>query len=240
MGFDYKLVAMIPARLGSKRIPRKNLRYLGEKPLIQYPIDLALQIPEFDSVWVNTESEELGEVIKKMGASFHKRPPEFSEDHCTNREFTYHFMCNHECDYVVMVNSTSPLLRIETLKKFIAFVKKNDYDTILSTIEEKAESFFEGKPVNFDLRNKVNSQNLVPIEKTVWALTAWKREHFIKLESQGECAIFGGKLGTFSIPKDESSDLDTEEDWRIAEGIIEARTHQLLNQPRYLQIGESK
>ena len=84
----YKFVAMIPARLGSKRIPKKNLRYLGEKPLIQYPIDLALQIPDFDSVWVNTESVELGKVIEKMGAKFHKRPEEFSADNCTNTDKT--------------------------------------------------------------------------------------------------------------------------------------------------------
>ena len=78
----YRMIAMIPARLGSKRIPKKNLRYLGEKPLIQYPIDLALQIPEFESVWVNTESRELGYAAEKMGARFDERPPEFSADNC--------------------------------------------------------------------------------------------------------------------------------------------------------------
>ena len=236
MKHDYKMIAMIPARLGSKRIPKKNLRFLADKPLIQYPIDIALRIPEFESVWVNTESEELGVVIQKMGAEFHKRPPEFSEDHCTNREFTYHFMCSHECDYVVMINSTSPLLRIETVRKFITFVQENDYDTVLSTVHEKAESFFEGKPVNFDLHNKVNSQKLVPVEKTVWALTAWRRKCFLEMEKQGKCAVFGGKLGTFAIPKDEACDLDTEEDWRIAEGTIEARRLQSEKMPRYLQL----
>jgi CMP-N-acetylneuraminic acid synthetase len=233
---SYKMIAMIPARLGSKRIPKKNLRYLGEKPLIQYPIDLAKQIEEFDSIWVNTESEELGREVEKMGAKFHKRPAEFSADNCTNREFTYHFMCNHECDYVIMVNSTSPLLRIETIHRFIKFVNDNDYDTVLSTVSEKAESFYRGEPLNFDLKNKVNSQMLEPVEKTVWALTAWKRESFMKLEQEGICPVFGGKLATFPIPKDESCDLDTEEDWHIAEGAIKARTLQLKSEPRYLEL----
>lgn len=231
---QYKLIAMIPARLGSKRIPKKNLRYLGDKPLIQYPIDLALQMKEFDSVWVNTESEELGKVIEKMGAKFHKRPEEFSADNCTNREFTYHFMCNHECDYVIMVNPTSPLLRKETMERFIQFVNEHDYDTILSTISDKAETFYQGKPINFDINNKVNSQMLKPVERTVWALTAWKRTTFMELEQQGICPVFGGKLGTFSIPKDESCDLDTEEDWRIAEGSIKARAESASAVPRYL------
>ena len=53
---SYKLIAMIPARMGSKRIPHKNIRYLYDKPLIQYPIDLALTSNAFESIWVNTES----------------------------------------------------------------------------------------------------------------------------------------------------------------------------------------
>ncbi len=230
----YKMIAMIPARLGSKRIPKKNLRYLAEKPLIQYPIDLALQIPDFESVWVNTESVALGKAIEKMGARFHQRPEEFSADSCTNREFTYHFMCHHECDYVIMVNSTSPLLRVETIHNFLQYVNENDYDTILSTVSEKAESFYHGKALNFDIHNKVNSQMLEPVEKTVWALTAWKRSTFMELEQQGQCPVFGGKLGTFPIPKDESCDLDTEEDWRIAEGAIQARQEAGKTAPRYL------
>ena len=234
----YKMIAMIPARLGSKRIPKKNLRYLGDKPLIQYPIDLALQVPQFESVWVNTESEKLGKAIEFMGAHFHRRPEEFSADHCTNREFTYHFMCHHECDYVIMVNSTSPLLRVETVRNFVQFVEEHDYDTVLSTISEKAESFYCGKPLNFDITHKVNSQMLEPIEKTVWALTAWKRETFIGLEQQGRGPIFGGKLGTFAIPKDEACDLDTEEDWKIAEGAIRARIIQDITEPQYLNLEE--
>lgn len=233
----YKMIAMIPARLGSKRIPRKNLRYLGDKPLIQYPIDLALQIADFDSVWVNTESEELGRAAKRMGAEFHKRPIEFSSDNCTNREFTYHFMCHHECDYVIMVNSTSPLLRLETLQKFIQFVNGHDYDTVLSTISEKAESFYKGNALNFDITNKVNSQMLEPVEKTVWAMTAWKRNTFIDLERKGICPIFGGNLATFQIPKDEACDLDTEEDWHIAEGAVKARELS-GKEPRYLTLEE--
>lgn len=235
---QYRMIAMIPARLGSKRIPKKNLRYLGNKPLIQYPIDLAIQIPELESVWVNTESEELGRAVERMGANFHKRPPEFSADNCTNREFTYHFMCHHECDYVIMINPTSPLISVETVKRFIKFTNEHAYDTVLSTISEKAESFYKGEALNFDLMQKVNSQMLEPVEKTVWALTAWKRQTFMELEQAGICPVFGGTLKTFTIPKDEACDLDTEEDWHIAEGAIKARESLGHAEPRYLKLGE--
>lgn len=221
---DYKIIAMIPARLGSKRIPKKNIRYMGDKALIQYPIDLALRSGAFESVWVNTESKELGKVIQTMGAQFHERPKELAGDTATNREFTYEFLEKHPCDYVVMVNTTSPLLRQETLDKFMEYVKENDFDTILSVVSEKEETFYQDKPLNFSLQEKVNSQLLEPVEKIVWAMTAWKRKTFMRLQEEGKNPVFGGKIGKFAIPKDESCDLDTEEDWRIAEGILLSRT----------------
>ena len=221
---DYKIIAMIPARLGSKRIPKKNIRYMGDKALIQYPIDLALRSGAFESVWVNTESKELGKVIQTMGAQFHERPKELAGDTATNREFTYEFLEKHPCDYVVMVNTTSPLLRQETLDKFMEYVQENDFDTVLSVVSEKEETFYQDKPLNFSLQEKVNSQLLEPVEKIVWAMTAWKRKTFMRLQEEGKNPVFGGKIGKFAIPKDESCDLDTEEDWRIAEGILLSRT----------------
>lgn len=231
-----KLVAMIPARLGSKRIPKKNIRYMGDKPLIQYPIELALGSNRFESIWVNTESEELGAAALKLGVYFHKRPDELANDKATNREFTYEFLQEHECDYVVMVNPTSPMLREATVLRFLDYVEANDFDTVLSIIQEKEETFYKGKPLNFSLKEKINSQLLEPTEKIVWALTAWKRESFMGMQERGENPVFGGKLGRFAIPKDESCDLDTLEDWRIAEGILMSRREEYKPEERYMEI----
>lgn len=231
---QYKLIAMIPARLGSKRIPKKNIRYLGSKPLIQYPIDLIKNEKAFDSVWVNTESEELGHVGERLGAAFHRRPLELATDTATNRDFTYEFMQKHECDYVVMINTTSPLLRQETIGRFVEFVNGNDYDTIVSVVSEKEETFYKGKPLNFSLEKKVNSQMLEATQKIVWALTAWKRDSFMTLQEKGINPVFGGKLGIFEVPKDEACDLDTEEDWKIAEGILMSR--EVVEEKRYLDL----
>lgn len=231
-----KIIAMIPARLGSKRIPKKNIRYMGDKPLIQYPIELAMNSGRFESVWVNTESEELGLAAQKLGVQFHRRPAELANDQATNREFTYEFMQKHVCDYVVMVNPTSPMLRQETMESFLDYVEENDYDTIMSVISEKEETFFRGEPLNFSLSEKINSQLLEPTEKIVWALTAWKRETFMKLQESGINPVFGGKLGRFSIPKDEACDLDTLEDWKIAEGILMSRSETYKLKERYMEL----
>lgn len=229
-----KLVAMIPARLGSKRIPKKNIRYMGDKPLILYPIELALSVERFESIWLNTESEELGKAAERAGIGFHRRPRELAGDQATNREFTYEFLQKHPCDYVVMVNPTSPLLRNETMEGFLNYLEENDFDTVLSVISEKEETFYRGEPLNFSLERKVNSQQLEPVEKIVWALTAWKRETFLRLQQRGVNPVFGGKLGRFPIPKDESCDLDTPEDWKIAEGILMSRINNF--EERYMEL----
>lgn len=230
-----KLIAMIPARLGSKRIPKKNIRYMGDKPLIQYPIELALRSNRFESIWVNTESEELGAAALKLGVRFHKRPAELANDKATNREFTYEFLQKHECDYVIMVNPTSPMLRKTTVLRFLDYVEENDFDTVLSVIQEKEETFYKGEPLNFSLKEKINSQLLEPTEKIVWAMTAWKRESFMRMQERGENPVFGGSLGRFAIPKDESCDLDTLEDWRIAEGILMSRSEEYKPEERYME-----
>lgn len=229
-----KYIAMIPARLGSKRIPKKNIRYMIDKPLIQYPIDLAIKSDRFDSVWINTEDEKLGNAVTKLGVKFHKRPAKLATDTATNRDFTYEFLLKHECDYVIMINATSPLLRQETMNQFIDYVESNDYDTVLSVVAEKEETFFKDKPLNFSFSEKVNSQSLEPTEAVIWALTAWKRSTFIELQEKGINPVFGGKVGKFTIPKDESCDLDTEEDWNIAEGILTSRNNRI--QARYMDL----
>lgn len=218
-----KYIAMIPARLGSKRIPKKNIRFMGDKPLIQYPIELAKESGMFDSIWLNSEDDRLGEIVKTMGINYHKRPKELASDIATNREFTFEFLINHPCDYVIMINSTSPLLRLNTIIKFMEYVDESDFDTILSVVSVKEETIYKNEPLNFTYEKKVNSQLLEPVESICWSLTAWKRNTFIELQNRGINPVFGGKIGRFVIPKDESCDLDTLEDWRIAEGILLSR-----------------
>ena len=135
-----------------------------------------------------------------------------------------------------MVNPTSPLLRMETLKAFVEFVDNNDFDTVLSVVSEKTECFYIGEPINFEKKEKINSQFLTPVDKVAWAVTAWKRDRFIEMQEKGTNPIFGGKIGLFSIPKDESCDLDTQEDWNIAEGMLVAREKRGSTEAKYMEL----
>jgi CMP-N-acetylneuraminic acid synthetase len=226
---------MIPARMGSKRVPKKNIRILNNKPLIQYPIDLALSCSIFDEIWINTESEELGKYAADQGIRFYMRPAELSSDASTNREFMFDFLMNHTCDYVVMINPTSPLLSLNTLESLLKMIQTDNYDTIMSTVPEKTECFYMEKPINFNTCEKINSQFIEPVYRTVWALTSWRRSVFLNNQLSGTNPIFGGRIGLFPIPKYEACDIDTEDDWIIATQSLSAN---ISESPKYLKLDD--
>ena len=101
-----KIVAMIPARLGSKRIPKKNIRLLNGIPLISYIIRAVKESQCFDEIYVNTESDLIGEIALSEGVKFYKRSSHLSTDSATNDDFSLDFMENVECDVMVQVLAT--------------------------------------------------------------------------------------------------------------------------------------
>jgi CMP-N-acetylneuraminic acid synthetase len=233
-----KIIAMIPARMGSKRVPKKNIRFLCGKALIQYAIHSAQASGCFDEIWVNSESKIIGELALLSGVKFHHRPEKFAMDQATNQDFTAEFLHTRKCDYVVMVNPTSPLLKPETIQKFCSYTLKGEYDTVLSVLEERAECFFNGKPVNFYTQKKLNSQELEPFQKVVWAITAWRRDHFLAVSGKGQCSVFSGKLGRFPIPLKEACDIDTQEEWDLAENLLLAEQLSLKGKEKKIKYWE--
>ena len=75
-----KVIAMIPARLGSQRLKRKNLEEINKKSLVEIAIDKCIEANCFDEIWVNSESELIGNIAVKKNISFHKRPSQLLKD----------------------------------------------------------------------------------------------------------------------------------------------------------------
>ena len=89
-----KIVAMIPARMGSQRIPKKNIRLLNGLPLISYIIRAAKEAGCFDDIYVNSEADLLGQIAEEEGVKFYKRPEHLSTNSATNDEFAEDFIKN--------------------------------------------------------------------------------------------------------------------------------------------------
>ena len=128
-----KTIAMIPARLGSQRLVKKNLQLLNGIPLITHAIRKAKQSNAFDEVWVNSESEEIGRIAIQEDVQFHLRPAELADNHATSEDFIYEFLTKHPCDYLVQLHSIAPLLTIRDIISFSSCLKEGNQDVLLST-----------------------------------------------------------------------------------------------------------
>ncbi|MEQ1407363.1 hypothetical protein ABK249_20755 [Neorhizobium sp. Rsf11] len=215
-----KLIAMIPARLGSQRLKKKNLALLNGDPLIAHAIRKCFASNCFDEVWVNSESEEIAEVALAEGANFHERPAELANNVATSEDFVGEFFRKHECEAIFQVHSIAPLLMAGEIKGFVETYKQGEYDVLLSCILDQIEVAFEGKPVNFTFAEKTNSQDLKPLQRITWSITAWRRSVFLDALSQRKTATYHGRVGFYPVGPISGHVIKTQTDLDIAAALI--------------------
>ena len=141
------IVAVIPARGGSKGVPKKNIKFLGDYPLIAYTIAVAKLSQEIDRVIVSTDSKEIAEITKIYGAEVpFLRPNELATDESTDMGFIIHILdWLKENDRIkpkllVHLRPTTPLRCPEMIDEAIRFIMKNGEATSLRSVHEMAES----------------------------------------------------------------------------------------------------
>lgn len=215
-----KTVCVIPARMGSKRLAKKNLRLLGGVSLLVRAIRKAQSSQVFDEVWVSSESEILGRVASAEGALFHVRRPELGSDEATSEDFLTDFMEVHDADWIIQLHSIAPLLTVEDIQQFITALKSSDDDVRLTVVAGRLETIFGGKPVNFSFGEKTNSQLLEPVSEIVWAISAWKKSVFLEAIRHGKCATYAGKVGFHALPRIAGHVIKTEFDLQMAEALL--------------------
>lgn len=233
-----KRVAMIPARLASERIERKNLRLLKGKPLISYPIEACIRSKVFDEIYVNSEADIFLEIANSYGVKFYRRDPALSKSEVTSDLFVYDFLRNTKCDLLFQVLPTSPLLSPDDIRAFISHMVSNRYDTLLSVKEERIEAVYRDRQINFNpMRIMPKSQDLEPVKLFCNAIMGWRAAKFFGGISQLGCAVYGGagKTGYFTLKWPATIDIDNEEDFRLAELAMEQRS----TEPRYYSPSES-
>lgn len=135
-------LAVIPARGGSKRLPRKNIKLLGDKPMIQWTIDAAIQSGVFDRVCVSTDCEEIAAVARRCGAEVpFLRPRELASDTSTTASALAHFVETFEMldgsaiDYVCLLQPTSPLRTAGDIRHAEKILMADDLDAVVSVCE---------------------------------------------------------------------------------------------------------
>jgi len=217
-----KYVAMIPARLGSTRIPLKNLRFLGDKPLISWVVETARDSKIFDEVYINSEADILGDLAKSLGVKFYHRQPELAVDSATSEHFIPSFLEDVPCDVLFQITPTSPFLSRIDLHRARDLIL-DGANTVLSVKRLYAEAFIQGTPTNFNpFKPMLPSQQLRPIDIMCNGIFAWK-------DFTSTYGYSSGRVSHLVLDGDSALDIDTQGDFELAEAILERRKSRAIN-----------
>ena len=228
---DKSFIAIIPARGGSKRLPRKNVLDLNGKPLIAWSIEAGLKSNYIDEVMVTTDDDEIAEVSKKYGAKVpFKRPKKLADDYATRPEVIKHtieFYQNElgkKFDYLVFLQPTSPLRDANDIDNAIEFMFEKNGDAVVSVCELEHPIHWSGllpkdKNMNKFLDNVVvqsRSQDLEKYYRLNGAIYICNVEKFLE---EG-CVFLKNNIFAFEMSQEKSVDIDTKLDFKIAEVLL--------------------
>lgn len=231
------ILAVIPARGGSKGIPKKNIRMMAGKPLISYAIDNARRCNLIDDIVVTTDNEEITSIAKFYGAQVLKRSPELSEDKVTLDPVIYDATVKMEkkfnkiYDIVITLQPTSPLLKSETLNQAIISFCKGGADTFISAVNNPHLAWGKNKDGFYPLYEKrLNRQELPANYIETGAFLITKRK-YVK-----ETSRMGNNICIYEVSEEESTDIDNITDWIVCENLLR-RKKIVLRCDGYKKIG---
>lgn len=223
-----KVLAIIPARGGSKGIPKKNIKPLNGKPLIAWTIEEAKKSGYIDKLIVSSDSDEILKVAKEFGAEVpFKRPAELAQDDTPGIEPVLHALEHFlEYDYVVLLQPTSPLRNVEDIDGAIILCDKEKASSCVSVTESSKSPFwmfnidvggvltplFEGKEIPYQ---RQQSPKVFELNGAVYVST---RESLLLNKS-----FFINSTRSYIMPNDRSKDIDSMEDLLLCELLLKNR-----------------
>lgn len=221
-------VAIIPARGGSKRIPRKNIRPFLGKPIIARSIEAALVSECFSRVIVSTDDDEIAEVARSFGAETpFRRPAELASDHAATLPVVAHavdWLIEHGCtpEAVCCIYPTAPLLRPSDIREGHELLRSTGADYVITccafefavqrSLEISEEGFLSAAfPEHIDSR----SQDLKPLYHDAGQLYWGTTSSFVE-----RIPFFRSRAVPLVLPRLRVQDIDDEEDWARAEFLV--------------------
>jgi len=218
-----RAVAIIPARGGSKRIPRKNIKDFYGKPLIAYSIEVALESNFFDKVVVSTDDKEIADIAQKYGAEVIVRPKELADDYTGTGDVIDHAIeylkqNGEEFDFVCTIYATAPFLQSQYLKEGFEKLKNSDAINAFSAttmpfpIQRTFKLNDNGRcemftPEYYSSRSQDLEEAYQDAGQFYWS----------KIGQKSDEIFFGKDTVPIILPRYLVQDIDTLEDWKRAE-----------------------
>lgn len=221
-----RFLAVIPARGGSKDVPRKNVRPLAGRPLLAYTVDQAQAVPEIDLTVVSTDDSETRRIALDLGVQVINRPAALAADHSPTEPALLHAMdvlaedSDFISEYVVVLEPTSPLRSAETIHNCIVTIVERRAQSLLTVRESREnigtleDGYF--RPLRVDAPRRRQDRTPFFIESsTVYICDVSHLRAMGKLVAENWAA--------YVVPEVEAIDINTLEDFALAECLIRMR-----------------
>lgn len=210
-----KTVAFVPVRLNSKRVVGKNLKILGDKPLMCYILETLSKVKSVDEVYVYCSNEDVKKYLP-CGVKFLKRPEYLDRDETLGKEIYDEFTKTVDADVYILAHTTSPFIKQKTIENALDKIVNGGYDSAFSAEKIQTFAWYNGKPLNYDLKEIPRTQTIEPVYVETSAFFMFKRDVW-KIHKQR----IGFKPYMAIVDKIEGVDIDWPEDFDMAEKLID-------------------
>ncbi|MBI4895183.1 MAG: acylneuraminate cytidylyltransferase family protein [Candidatus Aenigmarchaeota archaeon] len=203
-----EIIAVIPARGGSKGIPRKNIKMIAGKPLLVWSIEAAKKSKYIKRIIVSTEDEEISEVAKNAGAEVVKRPKELAEDNSPTLPAIQHVLTKVNAAVVVLLQPTSPIRDDNLIDKCVEEFKKTKVGSLATGFYCKFNKYGTCTKPRQEIKGFFYDDGNV---------------YVINADLIRKGTLFGDKLGEVIIDKEQNIEIDDPTDFFLVEQILKKR-----------------
>jgi len=209
-----KVTAVVAVRKGSQRVPNKNIKPFGDTTLLDLKLETLLKVSNIDEIIVNSDCDEMIEIGKSYGVKTKKREEYFASSEASNSEFHGHIGKTTDTDYIFLAPVCSPFISSEKHEEAINKFMNSECDSLTSTSLVKGHLWLDGKPINYDLDNVPNSQDLPDIEMINYGITIVDK-NTMKIKSR----VIGDNPDFIILNEYEGVDINTPFEFQTAEII---------------------
>ena len=207
------IIAMVPVRAGSTRVPNKNTRKFANTSLLELKLKVLKNVSGITQIIVSTDCDIAAEIAHKQSIKVQRRSKYYAGSDVTNDQHWLHIAKTTPGDIVFLAQVTSPLLRVSSIQKALnTFLNSGSNDSLNSVSVEKKFLWKDMNPINYDINATPKSQDLPNIVSLNFAITIIHKQAMIKRKN-----VIGYRPSFFELDKVEALDIDDLVDFKIAE-----------------------
>ena len=217
-------IAVIPARSGSKRLPKKNYKSFNSRNIVEIARDKCLASGIFDKVIISSDDPVFEAHVNSNKVEFLLRPKKLAaDDTTTDVVVDFFFEKFPSCNSILWVNSVSPLQSIQDIKNCAVRLNKPDVDCVMAINTLYQHCCINNDPLNFNPNNSFEkTQDLRPIQRYIYSCMGWKRVNYVNSRKRGFKGLFPGKMSLVEASPLAGMLIKYEEDFIICSKIEEA------------------